>query len=78
MEIIVNGTLSGVLVVALAIGFYFLPSLVAAKRKHCQYDEILLMNFFLGWTVIGWMMTLAFSFSSDVEGKTTEEYDLDD
>lgn len=33
---------------------YFLPTLVAAERGH-SLGGVLVLNFFLGWTGIGWL-----------------------
>jgi hypothetical protein len=34
---------------------YFLPTVLATRRGH-HVLPILLLNFFLGWTVIGWFV----------------------
>lgn len=41
------------------ISLYLLPSVVALGRKHPSWGSILVVNFFLGWTVIGWIVALA-------------------
>jgi hypothetical protein len=40
-------------------GIYFLPAIVA-KKKRC-YNSVLVVNFFLGWTLIGWVVALAWA-----------------
>ena len=42
---------------------YLLPSLVASMRGHPQENPIFIINFFLGWTLIGWIVTLAWAVS---------------
>ncbi len=42
---------------------YFLPTIVAAHRGH-GVTGILLLNLFLGWTVIGWMAMLVWALVS--------------
>lgn len=37
---------------------YFLPSLLAWRKRHAQRDRILVANALLGWTVIGWGICL--------------------
>lgn len=37
-----------------AIVLYFLPSIIAFKRKHASKGAILILNFLLGWTFLGW------------------------
>ena len=45
-------------------GLYFLPAIVAAVRHTHNATGILLLNLFLGWTVIGWCVVLAMAFCS--------------
>jgi cytochrome c biogenesis protein CcdA len=40
---------------------YFLPSIVAAQRSHHNATAIVVVNFFLGWTVIGWITALVWA-----------------
>ena len=41
-----------------AIAFYFLPALIATKRKLRAVVAITFVNFFLGWTAIVWFVVL--------------------
>lgn len=34
---------------------YFLPHIVAKRKKHPHKDGIFTLNMLLGWTVIGWI-----------------------
>lgn len=55
---------------ALIIGgfiFYFLPALVANKRKHKSKNSIFLANLFFGWTLVGWAICAIWSASGNVE-----------
>ena len=56
MEII-----GGLLVLVLAIGLYFLPGIVAHIRDHHQKNAIVLLNLFLGWTLLGWVVALVWA-----------------
>lgn len=47
-----------------AIGLYFLPAIIAALRQTHNATGILLLNLFLGWTVIGWVIALLMSIFS--------------
>jgi len=40
---------------------YFLPWFIAMLRKHPQVAPIFIINLFLGWTLIGWVIVLAWS-----------------
>ena len=42
----------------IAIAFYFLPAILAAARHTHNSTAILLLNLFLGWTVVGWFVAL--------------------
>lgn len=57
--------LFGLSVVAIPL-IYFLPSLIASKRRHRSGGSVFVLNLFLGWTLIGWVVALAISLSSDV------------
>jgi len=46
--------------------FYFLPSIVALVRGKRDSLSICLLNFFLGWTLIGWIIALVWAFKVDV------------
>lgn len=46
---------------ALAAGIYFLPSIIAYKSNHKNALAIVLLNAFLGWTLIGWVAALVWS-----------------
>ena len=50
------------------IGFalYFLPSIIAAIKSKRDTLAIFLLNFFLGWTVIGWFVALIWAAKHDV------------
>lgn len=43
---------------------YFLPSIIAGLRKHPNGAAIGIVNTFLGWTLIGWVVALAWSVTS--------------
>jgi hypothetical protein len=40
---------------------YFIPTIVAGVRRHRHLVGVVLVNFFLGWTVVGWIAALAWS-----------------
>jgi len=50
------------------VGFvmYFLPSIVAIVRSKRDLAGIILLNFFLGWTMIGWVVALIWAVKADV------------
>ena len=44
--------------------FSFLPTIVAAMRHSRHVVAIFLVNFFLAWTVIGWIVALIWAITS--------------
>jgi hypothetical protein len=57
-----------------AIGFvvYFLPSLIAGSRKHKNYMPVFCLNLFLGWTGLGWIGALCWSFTDQGDTKSSK------
>lgn len=47
--------------VALVLLVYFIPAIVANKKNHDSYVGILLLNIFLGWSLIGWVVALVWA-----------------
>jgi hypothetical protein len=43
--------------------FYFLPSINARERRHPNVGAIFVVNLFLGWTFLGWVVALAWSYT---------------
>jgi hypothetical protein len=43
---------------------YFLPTILAMVRRHHNVLGVFLLNFFLGWSVIGWIIALVWSLSA--------------
>ena len=54
---------SGFVILLIFLGAYLAPSIIAVARKHHQLAPIIVINIFLGWTVIGWVVALAMSVS---------------
>jgi putative effector of murein hydrolase LrgA (UPF0299 family) len=50
------------LIVILAI--YFVPTIVASARHHRQMNSIVVLNTFLGWTFVGWVVALIWAVSA--------------
>ena len=46
------------------VALYFLPSIVAWKRRHQSRGAIYLLNFFAGWTALGWFGALIWAASA--------------
>lgn len=58
----VAGSLTCCLPVALFLaGFYFVPTIIAAKRNAINVAWIVVLNLLLGWTVLGWIAALVWA-----------------
>jgi hypothetical protein len=65
-----GGGAVALLVVVVGIGFYFLPTIIAVARKVTNQGSVLVINFFLGWTFVGWVVALAMACrTSDVSAR---------
>jgi hypothetical protein len=54
-------SLIGVVGVIVLVTCYLMPTIVALACDKCGAGGIALVNFFLGWTVIGWFVALIWS-----------------
>lgn len=48
---------------------YFMPTYVATFRKVKHQNKIATLNWLVGWTLIGWILLLAWSFK-DIKMQT--------
>lgn len=61
-----NFTDSNVIVklfVVVLIALYFLPSILCYNKKHG--NQVAVLNLFLGWTFIGWVVALIWALKKD-------------
>lgn len=49
--------------VLILLALYFLPSLMAGTQ-HKDLKAIVVVNLFLGWTIVGWVVALAWAVKS--------------
>ncbi|MDE2343527.1 MAG: superinfection immunity protein [Betaproteobacteria bacterium] len=49
---------------AAGLAVYFIPSIIARSRRHHNFVAIFLLNFFFGWSLIGWVVSLVWAFTS--------------
>jgi hypothetical protein len=47
-----------------ALALYFAPAIIAVARNTHNATTILLLNIFLGWTVVGWFVALLMALCS--------------
>ena len=58
-----------VLVFSGAMALYFLPTIVARRRTGFFHEKIFLLNFFAGWTAIGWLASIVWAGSLPPKAK---------
>jgi hypothetical protein len=58
------------IVIIISLISYFLPTIIAMLRGKSNTFAILLLNLFLGWTFIGWIVALIWSVTSDNKPQT--------
>ena len=51
----------GTTILWIIIALYFLPAIVASLRRHHNANAIFLLNLFLGWTFLGWVVALVWA-----------------
>jgi Superinfection immunity protein len=53
--------ITGFTVFFCALFLYLLPSVIATMKRHPYGVGVMLLNLFLGWTIIGWVGALVWS-----------------
>ena len=59
--------LIGLLAILIIIAIYFLPTFVAFQRRYRNRISVFIIDLFLGWTLVGWVVALALSFINDID-----------
>jgi hypothetical protein len=54
----------GELFLLFPIIMYFFPAIVAGIRRHRNATAITVLNLLLGWTLIGWVVSLVWAFTN--------------
>ena len=54
-----GATVAGIIGIVAAIFFYWVPSITAQVRHVPNKGSVIVVNLFLGWTVVGWIVALA-------------------
>ena len=54
----------GLIMIGVAVALYFIPLFIAIKREHPSGNAIAALNLLTGWTLIGWLVALAWSLSA--------------
>lgn len=57
----------GIPLLFFAVVIYFIPSLIARARDHNNLIPIFIVNLFFGWSFLGWVVSLVWSFTNNVD-----------
>lgn len=57
--------MGAIILLALGIALYFVPSFVASANGHRQTLAIVVLNVLLGWTLVGWVIALVWAFTAE-------------
>ena len=49
--------------IIILIAIYFIPTLIAFDKKAKSPAQVLIVNLFLGWTLLGWVIALVMAFN---------------
>ncbi len=60
----ITGLIQLLLFIAMAIAGYMAPTIIAARRGHPNVAPIAVVNILLGWTLVGYVIALAWSFTA--------------
>jgi hypothetical protein len=55
----------GICLAVLLIALYFAPTIEARRRKKRNTAAVFVLNLFLGWTVIGWIVAVVWACTND-------------
>lgn len=59
--------MEGALMLLVLLFIYFIPAIVACNSKHRNMEGVVILNLFLGWTFIGWVVALIWAVSNQGE-----------
>lgn len=70
--------INALVLLAVLLIVYFIPSIIAYKRWHNNGTSIFILNLLLGWTFLGWVACLVWSLSSDTQPAGTVDKETKD
>ena len=70
-----EGFIIMVLAMSIIIAIYFVPSIIASVRHAKHSDGIVALNFFLGWTVLGWIAAMIWAIVEQ-EARTVSNWEI--
>ena len=61
-----------IIILIIILFIYLMPALVADSRRHKNTNSIAVLNLFLGWTFIFWVICLAWALSDNTRKDNKE------
>lgn len=52
---------------------YLLPTTIAIIRRRTNTTAIFVLNLFLGWTLVGWVVALVWAVATDAQKPATQQ-----
>lgn len=68
-----GGGIGALFLFVLITGAYFIPTIVAYVRKVTNVGSVFVINLFLGWTFVGWIVALAMSVKTNLPTGLTSQ-----
>ena len=68
-----GGIIFGIIFVIVGVPLYFFPAIIAWYRQHPRLEVVFLVNALVAWTVVGWLVTLLWSFSGPGAAESPSE-----
>lgn len=59
--------MSALVIFLIILCLYLFPSIIASNRRHNNASAITVLNIFLGWTFLGWVISLVWALTDNVE-----------
>lgn len=57
-------------IISIILISYFFPSIIALLKGKSNTTAIIILNIFLGWTFVGWIVALVWAFTVDIKSQT--------
>src|SRR6185312_1259572 len=71
---LISKSVGQVIMLAFWLALYFLPTVIARKKTDAK--KIFILNFFLGWTVIGWIASLLWALKPQQQIRSQVEQNI--
>jgi Superinfection immunity protein len=62
--------------VVLAVSLYMLPAICAWQRGHPQTMAIAILDLFLGWSILGWVLALVWAATAIKDADRRDPYQM--